>query len=173
MVIFARPAGGIPPFHVTVLVPMVATAAPLDAVAETRASVAGRTSVNSLPGLLPCAPGPALDSVIVYVTVLPTVCAPPETVLVPDTVAPGVAESVSVSVAELLAGVGSVTPAGAVTVAVLLSVPVARLEMVQVAVYVTLPPLGRFTVLLMLPEPEAVQVPPPAPVQVQVQVREA
>ena len=37
----------------------------------------------------------------------------------------------------------------------------------------TLPPLGRLTVSLMLPEPEAVQVPPPAPTQVQVQVSEA
>ena len=44
------------------------------------------------------------------------------------------APSVSVSVAELLPGVGSVTPAGAVTVAVLLSVPVAAAEMVQLAV---------------------------------------
>ena len=37
----------------------------------------------------------------------------------------------------------------------------------------TLPPLGRLTVSLMLPEPDAVQVPPPAPTQVQVQVSEA
>ena len=44
------------------------------------------------------------------------------------------APSVSVSVAELLPGVGSVTPAGAVTVAVLLSVPVAAAEIVQLAV---------------------------------------
>ncbi len=36
-----------------------------------------------------------------------------------------------------------------------------------------LPPEGRFTVSLMLPEPLAVQVPPPAPTQVQVQVRDA
>ena len=35
---------------------------------------------------------------------------------------------------ELLPGVGSVTPAGAVTVAVLLSVPVAAAEIVQLAV---------------------------------------
>src|SRR6201999_2166664 len=80
---------------------------------------------------------------------------------------------VSVSVAELLPGVGSVTPPGAVTVAVLLSVPVAAGETVQLAVYVTLAPLGRLTVPLMLPEPAAVQVPPPAPTQVQVQVSEA
>ena len=44
------------------------------------------------------------------------------------------AASVSVSVAELLPGVGSVTPAGAVTVAVLESVPVAAAETAQLAV---------------------------------------
>ncbi len=42
--------------------------------------------------------------------------------------------SVSVSVALLLPGVGSVTPAGAVTVAVLASVPVAVAETVAVTV---------------------------------------
>jgi len=44
------------------------------------------------------------------------------------------AASVSLSVALLLPGVGSVTPAGAVTVAVLDNVPVAAAEMVQLAV---------------------------------------
>src|SRR3954469_17462350 len=83
------------------------------------------------------------------------------------------AASVSLSVAELLPGVGSVTPAGADTVAVLLSVPVAAAETAQLAVYVTLPPAGRLTLLLMLPAPEAVQVPPPAPTHVQVQVNDA
>ena len=48
------------PFHVTVLVPTVATAVPLDAVALTSVRLAGRTSVNSSPGLLACAEGPAL-----------------------------------------------------------------------------------------------------------------
>ena len=41
---------------------------------------------------------------------------------------------VSVSVALLLPGAGSVTPAGAATVAVLTSVPVAAAEIVQLAV---------------------------------------
>src|SRR5262245_7047579 len=41
---------------------------------------------------------------------------------------------VSVSVSELLSGLGSVTPAGAATVAVLESVPVAEAEMEAVAV---------------------------------------
>ena len=44
------------------------------------------------------------------------------------------AASVSLSVAELLPGVGSVTPPGAVTVAVLLKLPVAAAEIVQLAV---------------------------------------
>jgi len=77
--------------------------------------------------------------------------------------------NVSVSVALLLPGAGSVTPLGTVTVAVLLSEPVTEGEIEQLAVYVTLPPLGRFTELLMLPEPDAVQVPPPAPAHVHVQ----
>src|SRR4029077_13810984 len=83
------------------------------------------------------------------------------------------APSVSLSVAELLAGVGSVTPAGAVTVAVFESVPVAAAAIAQLAVYVALPPEGRFTVSLMLPPPDAVQVPLPAPRHVHVQVSEA
>src|SRR6187402_2039895 len=83
------------------------------------------------------------------------------------------AVSVSLSVAELFPGVGSVTPAGAATVAVLLSVPVAAGDKVALTVYVTLAPAGRLTVSLILPEPAAVQVPPPAPTQVQVAVSEA
>ena len=82
-------------------------------------------------------------------------------------------DSVSVSDALLLPGVGSVTPAGAVTVAVLLSEPVAPAAIVQLAVYVTLPPLGRLTKLLMLPEPDAVHVPLPAPTHVHEQVKDA
>ena len=81
--------------------------------------------------------------------------------------------SVSVSVALLLAGVGSVTLADVATVAVLTSVPVAAAEMLQLAVYVTLPVFGKLTVSLILPEPEAVHVPPFAPTHVQVQVNVA
>ena len=89
-----------------------------------------------------------------------------DAVFVSDRSACGV--SVSVSVAELLPGVGSVTPAAAVTVAVFESVPLALAEIVPVAVYVTEPPAGRLAVSLILPEPEAVHVPPPAPTQVHV-----
>src|SRR3954453_22957836 len=81
--------------------------------------------------------------------------------------------NVSLTVAELLPGLGSVTLPGAVTVAVLVSRPLAAAEIVQLAVEVTLPPAGRLTVSLRFPEPEAVQVPPPAPMQVQAQVSEA
>src|SRR6185295_1613760 len=131
-------------------------------------SDAGNVSVTDEPGALL---GPALDAVIVYVTEPPGVAVVTPSVLV--TARSAVAPSVSVSVAELLPGVGSVTPAGAATVAVLESVPVADGEIVQLAVYVTLPPAGRLTVSLMLPEPDAVQVPPPAPTQVHVQLRTA
>src|SRR3954453_16925065 len=63
--------------------------------------------------------------------------------------------SVSVSVAELLAGVGSVTDAGADTVAVFARVPVADTETVPVTVKVVLPPGVSVTVALMLPLPDA------------------
>lgn len=53
---------------------------------------------------------------------------------------------VSVSVAELLPGVGSVTPPAVAAVAVLVNVPVAAAESVPVAVNVTEPPTGKLTV---------------------------
>ena len=82
--------------------------------------------------------------------------------------ATGTALIVSVSVAVLLAALGSVTPPGAVMVAVLDSVPVAEALSVPVMVKVTAAPTGRFTSSLRLPLPEAVQVPPAEPTQVQV-----
>src|SRR5258708_7664052 len=60
---------------------------------------------------------------------------------------------VSVSVAVLLPGVGSVVPAGAVTLAVLLRLPVAEAEMLAVTVNVAIPPFARLTVVLMSPVP--------------------
>src|SRR6476659_2107331 len=80
----------------------------------------------------------------------------------------------SLSVAELFAELGSVVPAGATIVAVLLSVPVAAPSMVPLSVYVTDAPTGRLTVSLMLPAPDGEpQVPPPAAAHVQVGVRMA
>jgi hypothetical protein len=72
------------------------------------------------------------------------------------------------SVALLLPALGSVTPPPTAAVAVLDNVPVAAASMVALAVKVTEPPAGRFTVSAMLPEPTAVQVAPPAPLHVQV-----
>ena len=62
---------------------------------------------------------------------------------------------------------------GGTLVVALESDPVALGLMGQLAVWVTLPPTGRLTVSLMLPEPAAVQVPPPAPTHVQLQVSDA
>src|SRR5690349_12442390 len=75
MVIVTVPRAGMLPFQVTVFVAIVATALPELAVAETRCSCDGRTSVSSLP---------LLASVIVYVTVLPGVNVP-LTLFVPET----------------------------------------------------------------------------------------
>ncbi len=108
--------------------------------------------------------GPPLVTVTVYVAVPPGVYVALPSVL--TTPSDTCAASVSVSVAELLPGLGSVTPAGAVIVAVLTSVPVAAADTVPLSVNVALPPTGRLTLALMLPEPAAGQVPPPAPTHV-------
>jgi len=63
--------------------------------------------------------------------------------------------SVSVSVALLLPGFVSVKPAGAATVAVFTTVPVAAGEIVAASVYVAVPPARRETVDAMLPPPLA------------------
>ena len=82
-------------------------------------------------------------------------------------------DNVSESVALLFPGVGSVTVADVATVAAFTSVPVAVAEMLQFAVYVTLPIFGKLTESLMLPEPDAVHVPPFAPPHVHVQASDA
>src|SRR5689334_25136456 len=73
----------------------------------------------------------------------------------------------SVSVAELLPGLGSLTPPGGLTVAVFESVPKAAADTVPESVKTTLAPAGRLTDALMLPLPDAGHVPPPAPTHVQ------
>ena len=82
-----------------------------------------------------------------------------------------VGTSVSVSVAELFAGFGSVTPAGVAIVAVLLSVPTAAAETVPVTVNVAVPPGGRLTPAAILPDPDAGHAPPPPPTHVHVAPR--
>ena len=61
----------------------------------------------------------------------------------------------SVSVDELFAALGSVTPLGAAIVAVLTSDPVADALMVAVSVNVAVPPDSKLVVVLMFPDPEA------------------
>jgi hypothetical protein len=69
--------------------------------------------------------------------------------------------SESVSVAELFAGFVSVKPAGAVTVAVFASVPVAEGEIVATSVKVAVPPARSETLVAMSPAPlAAVQLDP-------------
>ena len=81
--------------------------------------------------------------------------------------------SVSVSVALLFAGTGSMVSPGVVTVAVLESEPLAAAEIEALTVKVTEPPTGKLTLSLMFPDPAEVTVPPPAPTAVQVPVRDA
>src|SRR5262245_4553326 len=71
--------------------------------------------------------------------------------------------SVSLSLALLLPGLGSVTPAGAVTVAVLARVPVAEGAIRTVKVKVTVALTGRSTVVARAPAPLAgpATLPPP------------
>src|SRR3954447_24235049 len=88
---------------------------PAPAHVHVQVSEAGNVSATVAPVALL---GPALDAVMVYVTEPPGVAVVTPSVFV--TARSACAVSVSVSVAELLPGVGSVTPPGAVTVAVLL-----------------------------------------------------
>src|SRR5262245_10284014 len=71
--------------------------------------------------------------------------------------------SVLVSVALLLAGLGSNTPAGGLTVAVLVNEPVATGLIWTVKVKVTLAPTGRSTVVARAPVPALgpLTLPPP------------
>jgi len=97
--------------------------------------------------------GPAFDATIVYVTDVPGTLEVTPSVLVIDRSAVGT--NVSVSVAVLLAGVGSVVPPGRATLAVLASVPVAVAEMMPVSANVAVPPASNETVALIAPEPDA------------------
>ena len=131
-------------------------------------SVAGIVSVT---GAATTADGPALEATTAYVTEVPGTSVADPSVFVTDRFAVGV--KVSVSVAELLAGVGSVTPAGAATVAVLTSVPVADGEIDAATTNVTEAPTGRPTLALMLPLPAAGHAPPLEPEHVHVTLLKA
>src|SRR5581483_6457274 len=101
--------------------------APPVAVQVTPVKAAGKVSVTVAPVTLL---GPALVTTRVYVSLVPGTAVVLPSVLVICRSAWGV--SVSVSVALLFPGLGSITPAGAVTVAVLLRLPVAPALMVPV-----------------------------------------
>ena len=79
-----------------------------------------------------------------------------------------VGTNVSVSVAVLFAGVGSVDPPGSEIVAVLAREPVALAEMLPVTVNVAVPLVSRVTEALMEPEPDAGQDEPAEAAQVHV-----
>src|SRR5512135_3650482 len=81
----------------------------------------GMVSTTEAPDTLP---GPLLVTTIMYVTPCPGATVVALSVFVIEGSAPEMTASVSVAV--LLAGLGSFTPAGAVTVAVLVRVPTAE-----------------------------------------------
>ena len=121
----------------------------------------------SATGAFTAVDGPALPTTTVYVVLWPGTTEAIPSVLVIDRSAVGF--NVSVSVAELFAGVGSVTPAGTATVAVLTRVPVAVATTVAEIVNVAVAPTGRSTVVAMLPLPlPAAHDPPPAGTHVHV-----
>src|SRR3954469_19077106 len=103
---------------------------PVLAQVQVQVSEAGKVSVTMAPP--DASLGPALLTTIVSVNDPPAVTVVTPSVLVTPRSAWG--ENVSLSVAELLPGLGSVTLPGAVTVAVLVSRPLAADEMVQLAV---------------------------------------
>jgi hypothetical protein len=105
------------------------------------------------------ADGPVLVATIVYVTDVPGTSIATPSVLVIDRSPVGF--SASVSVAELLPGVGSVTPPGTAIAAVLMRLPVADALIVAVTVNVAAAPTGRFNEALMLPLPLAGHEAPP------------
>src|SRR5437660_836958 len=76
--------------------------------------------------------------------------------------------AVSVSVAELFAGLVSVVPTGTATAAVLARLPVALDATFAIIVKVAVPPFNRLTVVLILPLPDAGQVELEDATQVQV-----
>jgi hypothetical protein len=138
-------------------VPLAAHVAPDDATHDHVAplNVPGSESATVAPTTFD---GPLFEATITYVTGEPGVAVADESVFVIDKSAFGL--SVSVSVAELLPGVGSVVPLGTVIVAVFANEPVDAAETAAVSVYVTVAPTAKFTVSEMLPVPLAVQLAP-------------
>src|SRR3954466_2648410 len=99
---------------------------------HTAVSEAGNVSATVSPTAFD---GPALEAVMVYVALPPQTTAVTPSVLAIERSADGARGSESLAL--FLPGVGSITPAGAVTVAVLLRVPVAAALTEAETVYVT------------------------------------
>jgi len=105
----------------------------IEQVQVTPVTETGTVSDTEAPTVAPVTfEGPLFVTVTVYVIGAPGVAVVAPSVLVIARSA--CALSVSVSVAELFPGVGSVTPPGAVTVAVLVTAPVAEPEIVPLTV---------------------------------------
>ena len=126
-------------------------------------NAAGSESATTAPVT---ADGPLLDATMVYVTLVPGTSVIDPSVLVMARSAWGPSESVSV--AELLPAIGSVTVPGAVMVAELINEPVAEASTVAFNVYVAVAPTARLMVSLMEPVPLAVHVAPAVATHVQV-----
>jgi len=129
----------------------------------TPVTVAGTVSATVAPVAVD---GPPFVATIVYDTAVPGTSLVAPSVLVIDRSAVGT--NVSVSVAVLLAGVGSVIPARTVAVAVFARVPVAVEAIVAVTVNVAVPTGNRSTVVEMLPDPDAGHAEPADAVHVHV-----
>ena len=125
-----------------------ATPLPYSDVHVALASAAG-TASNTVAPIASL--GPTFLATMVYVSAVPAVYVVLPSVLVICRSASGF--GVSVSVAELLPGVGSVTPGGVAMATVFVRLPVAPESTVPVSVNVMFAPLARFTRALMLPLP--------------------
>ena len=131
--------------------PLTAGHEPPPAAAHVHATPLNDTGIVSTTVAAGAAEGPAFEATIVYVTDVPGTFEVTPSVFVIARSAVGV--RVSVSVAELFAGVGSVTPPGTAMAAVFTRFPTAEALSVPVTVNVADAPTGRFTKPLMLPEP--------------------
>jgi hypothetical protein len=153
----------VPPLKRSAVVLMFPTpdpAAQADPVVATQVHVAPVSEAGSVSAIVApvTADGPLFEATIVYVIAVPGTAVAELSVFVNARSA--VTLSVSVSVAELLPGVESVTVTGAVIEAVFANVPVAPWAMFAVSVYVAVAPAAKLIVSPMKPVPDAAQVAP-------------
>jgi hypothetical protein len=128
----AAAPGGSETFDAMDPLPLAAPHEPPPEAAQVQVADVTPAGRGSATGAERTALGPAFETTIVYVVDVPGTTLATPSVFVIDRSACGF--SASTSVAELLPGFGSVTPAGAATVAVFTSVPVANAETLAVTV---------------------------------------